>query len=401
MLRSNEVKKSSVKSNAGVSILPNKVRTEQPPNVRAAHRETMLGLLPDELFREIGKYLTLGEWVALRQLEKAMAQQVDRQPPFVLLEPEASTDKLLEQFLTDDTPGYARRLGNLLGNLDISRIMGDASAAKIYSALAKAGAWDCLIANASRWENMKTPSQPYNLRFFGAPLLRQLAQSSPHSIRKLCYQGRDLDRGDLSFVQEMQQSSCLRLITLKTKDVNDFLPFIAGSAEFSDLDLDLASSEGLTLRTFQSLQQMQGAVRHLTLSHMASCAPGLIQSALCDKQLTSLTLLSAGYNVDLQAWLGMPISRLKLAACTVDATTFVTALGATQSLKILDVSGLGLSCTPKPPETKALVEKDENVMSSRAKASIFFQGLRANQSIEQITLQVSDPNHFLNTDPEC
>lgn len=403
MNSSDEVKRTASGQGARVptvSTSATKARAGQPPIVREETRRNVLGFLPDELVREVGKYLPLRQWVALRQLGKEWVARVDGQPPFVLLEPDADTDKLLDQFLSDDTPEYAKRLGNLLGSVDVSRIMDNAGAEKIYRELAKAGSWDCVIANAGWWGDLENTSQAFNLRVIGAPLLRQLRQSSTQSIRKLSYYGEDLDRSDLSFVQEVQRSTCLQLTTLKTREVPHFLPFIAGNAEFSDLDLDLTSSEVLTRKTFQSLQQMQGAVRRLTLRSMASCDAGIIQGALCDKQLESLTLVSAKNNVDLLPWLSMPISSLKLVGCTVDATTFATALGSTRSLEILDLSRIELSRTSETFTNDDLGKKNRKALSACEKINILLWGLRGNRTIDRLVLYENDQDNILNSDPD-
>ena len=159
------------------------------PRLREDERQTSLHSLPDELMRQVGKYLTLREWVGVRQLCKACAEQVDRQPPFILLDPDVRTEQLFQQFLKDATPEYAFRLGNLVGELKMGLPSHHEKLDGILEAVGKSQAWEVLKIAAT--------GASIRLSSYSSPLLRVL-DGCPGNVKKKLeyrYQLTKEDRG--------------------------------------------------------------------------------------------------------------------------------------------------------------------------------------------------------------
>lgn len=378
MKRANEIEPAASKLNAHltpVSTQAVQTRREKPPHIREEHRGSVLQCLPDELFREIGKHLPLRQWIALRQLCKAFTEQVDRQPPFILLDPDVKTDKLFYQFLKDTTPEYAYKLANLVSKLSLSPALWRDAFGEILEEIAK----------AKSWERIKIRSHE-PLFVVARPLLDTLSHAPCGAKRKLAYYGKTLDKDDREFVEKVQRSASLQLTTLETEDVADFLPFIAGNAEFSDIKLNLKNSATLTRETFKALQQMQGSVKRLSLESMGSIDASEILDALLDKGLESLIIWSShpSHGVDLLPWLTLPLKSLKLKWSSHNPATLADALGITETLKTLEISyELGLRENP-----------DDWPFQEKIKSLVL--ALRMNHTIEHFSLHVhSNGNDFV------
>ena len=333
MKRANEMEAAASKLNAhvpSVSTQAAQTRGEKPPRIREDHRETEFLCLPDELFREIGKHLPLGQWIALRQLCKALTEQVDRQPPFILLEPDVRTDKLFCQFLDNAAPEYAYKLANLVSKISLSEVFHSKNFGTILKEIAKANSWERVKIRT--WAPLSVVARP----------LLDASSDAPYSVkRKLAYYSANkLTLNDRALVEEVQRSSSLQLTTLATEYVADFLPFIARNTEFSDLDLDLRNSATLTRETFKALHQMQGSVKRLSLESIGSVDSSEILLALLDKGLESLIINAShpGNGIDLLPWLTLQLKSLKLNATILDPTTLVEALGITKTLKKLEIN---------------------------------------------------------------
>lgn len=332
MKRANELEAAASKLNAHlppVSTQAVQTRRGMPPRIRAEHRESVFLCLPDELFREIGKHLPLEQWIALRQLCKVLNEQVDRQPPFILLDPDVQTDTLFCQYLEDATPQYAYKLANLVSKISMSEVFRRNNFGKILEEIAKTKSWERMkIRNA----------KPFSV--VARPLLDALNHAPCGIKRKLAYYGGNgLTSKDRALVEEVQQSSSLQLTTLATEDVADFLPFIARNAEFSYLDLDLKESATLTRETFKALQQMQGPIKRLVLRSIGSINTSEVLNAFWNKSLESLIMKSSDFGnvIDLLPWLTLPLKSLKLDASILDQATLANALGITETLKTLQI----------------------------------------------------------------
>lgn len=377
MKRANEIEPAASKLNAHltpVSTQAVQTRREKPPRIREEHRESVLQCLPDELFREIGKHLPLRQWIALRQLCKAFTEQVDRQPPFILLDPDVKTDELFYQFLEDATPEYAYKLANLVSKLSLISDFWPHDFGKILEEIAKAKSWECIKIRDRK-----------PLSVVARPLLDALSHAPCGAKRKLAYYGKTLDKDDRAFVEKVQRSASLQLTTLETNDVADFLPFIAGNAEFSDIKLDLKNSATLTRETFKALQQMQGSVKRLALTSMGSIDASEILDALLDKGLESLIIWSShpSHGIDLLPWLTLPLKSLKLKWSSHNPATLADALGITETLKTLEISY----------ESESRENPDD--LPFQEKIKLLVLALRMNHTVEYFSLHIhSDGTHF-------
>lgn len=384
MKRANEIEAAASKPNARlppVSTQAAQTRSEKPPRIREEHRESVFLYLPDELFREIGKHLPLEQWIALRQLCKALSEQVDRQPPFILLGPDVRTDALFCQFLRDATPEHAYKLANLVSKISMSEVFSRNDFGKILEEIAKAKSWERIKIRA--WQPLFVVARP---------LLNASSHAPCGAKRKLAYYGeKKLTLKDRALVEEVQRSSSLQLTTLKTGDVADFLPFIARNAEFSDLDLDLKNSATLTRETFKALQQMQGSVKRLSLNSMGSIDSSEILGALLDKGLESLIINDSGYpgdGIDLLPWLTLQLKSLKLNESIPNPAKLAKALGVTETLKKLEINYVGkLGRWPKGPDELLFQENFKSLAPA----------LRLNHTIEHLSLNINSGGRNFNT----
>lgn len=352
------------------------------PRLREDERQTSLHSLPDELMRQVGKYLTLREWVALRQLCKACAEQVDRQPPFVLLNPDVRTEKLLQQFLEHATPEYAFRLGNLVAKLKIGWVFDQAKLDSILEAIGKAQAWEVMKIGDS--------CSSSRLASFSLPLLRALNAGRGNMKRKLDYMGK-MDKSDRASAEQVQRSSSLQLTALKTAEVSEFLPFIGSTAEFTNLELDLKHSVALTRETLKALQKMQGSIKCMTLRHVGQCDSSEVHGAISNKGLESLKLFNRdmqpwfksylegdpGNGIDLQPWLTKSLVNLELDGSACNASTFAQAIGSSRTLKTLAIYG-------------DLRTMQGDAQSAAAETDILSTALRMNQTIETLLLRLGN-----------
>jgi hypothetical protein len=335
MKRANEIEAAASKLNAPPPVPTQAVQTrrENLPRIREEHRESVLLCLPDELFREIGQHLPLEQWIALRQLCKTLSERVDRQPPFILLYPDVQTDALFCQFLRNETPEHAYKLANLVSKISMSEVFRRNDFGKIFEEIARAKSWERIEIHAS-----------HPLSVVTRPLLAALSHAPCGAKRKLAYyftgEPSIFTSKDRASVEEVQLSASLQLITLKTSAVADFLPFIAGNAEFSDLDLDLNNSATLTCETFKALQQMQGSVKRLSLRSMGSIDSSEVLDALLDKGLESLNIDSSrpGNGIDLLPWLTLQLKSLILNESDPNPATLAEALGITEKLRTLEIN---------------------------------------------------------------
>lgn len=330
--RANEIEPTASKLNA--QLLPASIQTLQTgvskcPVVRTDHRDSIFQCLPDELIQGIGMRLSLMQWIALRKVCKAFTDQVDRQPPFILLDPDVDTNALFDQFLTDATPDYAARIAGMVDKISLSGIFRRKNIAEI---LAK-------IASVTTWERIEIRYRNSSFSDVVIPLLDALNHAKCTTRRKLSYSGQRLTVRDRAVVEEVLRSSSLQLTTLDTADVAEFLPFIAGNAKFRDLILDLKDSATLTRETFKAVREMQGSVKRLSLNSMGFIESNDVLNAFGNKGVESLTISSNKFKnaVDLLPWLTLPLRTLKLNGVNLEPATMAAALGITDTLITLEI----------------------------------------------------------------
>ncbi len=313
--------------------------------------------------------LSLMQWIALREVCKAFTDQVDRQPPFILLDPDIDTNALFDQFLTDATPDYAAKIAGMVGKIFLSGIFRRENIGEI---LAK-------IASVTTWERIEIRYRNSSFSDVVIPLLDALNHTKCTTRRKLSYSGQLLTVRDRAVVEEVLRSSSLQLTTLDTADVAEFLPFIAGNAKFRDLILDLEDSATLTRETFKAVREMQGSVKRLSLKSMGFIESNDVLNAFGNKGLESLTISSNKFKnaVDLLPWLTLPLRTLKLDAVNLEPATMAAALGITDTLITLEI------------DYGSQYWNDNDMFLFRENMKSLMPALRMNHTIERLSLGIN------------